>query len=91
MDKNKFLEILKNLQAFKSQEEIMLHYLHNSPPHDLNLEFGVFEGKTINLCSSMYKDRQFYGFDTFEGLPEDWRDGFPKGFFNLNGNLPKIN
>jgi hypothetical protein len=32
-----------------------------------------------------------YGFDSFEGLPEKWRDGFDKGAFNRDGNLPEVN
>jgi predicted O-methyltransferase YrrM len=35
-------------------------------------------------------DWNLYGFDSFEGLPEQWRIGFPKGAFNLNGSLPSV-
>jgi len=38
----------------------------------LYLEFGVFKGTTINHCSSKMRNKIFYGFDSFEGLPEDW-------------------
>ena len=27
---------------------------------------------------------------SFEGLPKKWRDGFEKGEFNRNGNLPHV-
>jgi hypothetical protein len=57
---------------------------------DLWLEFGVATGKTINIISS-YTENKVYGFDSFEGLPEKWRDGFDKGAFNMNGNLPIVN
>ena len=30
------------------------------------------------------------GFDSFEGLPENWRDGFPQGKFNKNKSLPLV-
>ncbi|MEM1307606.1 MAG: class I SAM-dependent methyltransferase [Pseudomonadota bacterium] len=38
----------------------------------LNLEFGVFEGRSIRFLASKYSTRQFHGFDSFEGLPEAW-------------------
>ena len=33
---------------------------------------------------------RFVGFDSFEGLPEDWLPGFPKGAFGTAGQLPDI-
>jgi len=54
------------------------------------LEFGVASGKTINYISKFTSDI-VYGFDSFEGLPEKWRDGFNKGAFSSNGNLPQVN
>jgi len=59
-------------------------------PNTLWLEFGVFSGGTINYISKFTKDK-VYGFDSFEGLPEKWRNGFEKGCFNKNGNLPDVN
>ena len=51
------------------------------------LEFGVYSGRTINYISSFTEDN-VYGFDSFEGLPEKWRDGFDKGAFSTGGNVP---
>jgi hypothetical protein len=59
-------------------------------PSTLWLEFGVASGKTINYISKFTNDIVF-GFDSFEGLPEKWRDGFDKGAFNRDGNLPNVN
>jgi hypothetical protein len=59
-------------------------------PNTLWLEFGVCTGKSINYISSFTKGT-VYGFDSFEGLPEDWRNGFPKGAFDMSGNLPVVN
>ena len=54
------------------------------------LEFGVWTGTTINLFSKHVNT--IYGFDSFEGLREDWLGhGLQKGYFNLNGKLPKLN
>ena len=58
-------------------------------PNTLWLEFGVGTGNTINYISKFTND-YVYGFDSFEGLPEKWRDGFEKGCFTQNGNLPLV-
>jgi len=59
-------------------------------PDTLWLEFGVATGKTINYISSFTSDT-VYGFDSFDGLPEKWRDGYEKGTFTTNGVLPDVN
>jgi len=59
-------------------------------PNTLWLEFGVANGRTINYISKFTNDT-VYGFDSFEGLPEKWRDGFGKGAFNRNGIPPQVN
>ncbi len=62
----------------------------NHKPDTLWLEFGVFSGNSINYISKFTKDK-VYGFDSFEGLPEKWRDNFDKGMFNMDGKLPQVN
>ena len=59
-------------------------------PNTLWLEFGVFSGNTINYISKFTNDK-VYGFDSFEGLPEKWRDGYDKGMFSRNCDLPQVN
>jgi len=59
-------------------------------PDTLWLEFGVASGTTINYISKFTNDK-VYGFDSFEGLPEKWRDGFEKGTFNRNRYSPSVN
>ena len=59
-------------------------------PNTLWLEFGVASGHTINYISKFTNDT-VYGFDSFEGLPEKWRDGFDKGAFTRNGEFPNVN
>jgi hypothetical protein len=66
--------------------------LNNINDEGLCLEFGVFEGKSLNFFSDTLKHRIWYGFDSFCGLQENWRGGwFPKNHFSLNGELPKVN
>ena len=51
-------------------------------------EFGVAEGHSINYLAKHYK-QPIYGFDSFEGLKEDWKGhSFRKGMFNQLGKLP---
>jgi hypothetical protein len=54
----------------------------------LYCEFGVHSGSTINFIASRVKG-PVYGFDSFEGLPEDWRPGVEKGHFKMAA-LPKV-
>lgn len=54
----------------------------------LVLEFGVFSGSSINYIAKKV-DCVVYGFDSFEGLPENWRDGFSKGHFDVE-KLPSV-
>jgi O-methyltransferase len=56
------------------------------------LEFGVYEGASMReWCSLSHNpDSRFYGFDSFEGLPEDWHSGKRKGAFSTGGKVPNI-
>jgi hypothetical protein len=57
------------------------------------LEFGVFSGTTINRVASLRPDLHFDGFDSFEGLPEDWDMGqkhVKKEAFDKGGELPEV-
>jgi Macrocin-O-methyltransferase (TylF) len=57
----------------------------------LILEFGVWSGKTINMIADYVgPSRQVHGFDSFEGLPEDWFGQFTKGRFHTQGKLPEV-
>ena len=52
-------------------------------------EFGVFSGYTINFFAELASNTDVYGFDSFEGLPEDWQ-GYHYFDFNRNGNMPEV-
>jgi hypothetical protein len=56
------------------------------------LEFGVFEGASIGQWCTLNHNpgSRFFGFDSFEGLPEDWHSGKRRGAFSTGGKLPKI-
>ena len=53
------------------------------------LEFGVATGRTLNQFAHWLPNKQVYGFDGFEGLPEDWTSRMRKGFF-ARSRLPRV-
>jgi O-methyltransferase len=57
----------------------------------LYLEFGVAQGLSITwwLNHQKHPESRFYGFDTFEGLPEDW-GGFRAGDMSSGGAFPDV-
>ena len=84
--------IIKNMPtvpSFNVTLDILTYGLSNVSIDGLYLEFGVFSGRTINHIAKKSKDKIIYGFDSFDGLPEDWRTGFEEGTFKRD-ELPKV-
>lgn len=50
-------------------------------------EFGVFRGEAFKYLINTFK--KGFGFDTFEGLPEDWHEE-KAGSYSSGGNIPRI-
>jgi hypothetical protein len=67
--------------AFDSDLSLLSKALDLASPNGLFLEFGVASGRTINHMALNTPQIHFYGFDSFEGLPEAWRSGFDRGAF----------
>ncbi len=91
-----YKENIKNAVLFDGTDARfkVLEYALNkikATPTNLFLEFGVYKGKSINYCADILKDTKFYGFDSFEGLPEDW-SGFnlAKGEFNIKEGMQSL-
>ena len=97
-------QIKKSYETFKPhfQKSIFLDYkdyqkfiIERAKENDVSnkkfyLEFGVWVGASINFFSNYVNT--IYGFDSFEGLREDWvGTEAPKGTFNLKRKLPKLN
>ncbi|GAB5457732.1 MAG: hypothetical protein Hens3KO_07620 [Henriciella sp.] len=65
----------------------------SSPEAPAALEFGVFKGASIRALASANKSQAFYGFDSFEGLPEAWHRSdlstYEAGHFALS-ELPTV-
>jgi tetratricopeptide (TPR) repeat protein len=56
------------------------------------LEFGVWRGASIARMAQQFRhpDARFYGFDSFEGLPERWDPNNNVGQFSTSGALANI-
>lgn len=57
------------------------------------IEFGVYQGASLFKWAELntHPRSRFYGFDTFEGLPETWdriREPFVEGHFDTGGQTP---
>ncbi len=60
-----------------------------TPQEGMILEFGVYSGRSINHIAEALPGRPIHGFDSFEGLPENWRPGFGQGAFSVP-ELPPV-
>ncbi len=69
------------------QDVLEKQQLENEPVY--YLEFGVFGGSSFQwwMNHAKHPDNRFYGFDTFEGLPEDWGT-YGKG--EMSSGVPQI-
>jgi hypothetical protein len=58
----------------------------------LYLEFGVWQGWSLRWWVEHLDapGARFVGFDSFEGLPEQWRPDYPPGTFAVDGAPPPI-
>jgi predicted O-methyltransferase YrrM len=75
--------------AFDGDLSLLSKALDLAEPNGLFLEFGVASGRTISHMALNAPQTHFYGFDSFEGLPEAWRSGFDKGEF-AQARLPDV-
>lgn len=77
-------------RMFTHPTEILEYALSLAPPDGMALEFGVFSGTTLKTIANARKDnKQVFGFDSFQGLPEDWRPNWPTGTFGTE-QLPEV-
>lgn len=66
------------LEPLGPDRSLLAHCLTLVDPEDWAVEFGVGSGETTRMIASVMP---VIGFDSFRGLPEDWRPGFPAGKF----------
>ncbi|MGY1721919.1 class I SAM-dependent methyltransferase [Blastococcus sp. SYSU DS0533] len=76
-------------RAFHDRTSTLEHGLEIAPRGGMALEFGVFEGRSLEIVAARRGRCEVYGFDSFEGLPEDYRPHVRAGAFAV-GSLPDV-
>lgn len=81
---------------FASREEMYLHlngaFLDSGQAPIDYFEFGVARGDSLRSWCSLnpHPETRFFGFDSFEGLPENWTSETLRGAFSTSGKTPEI-
>jgi hypothetical protein len=76
--------------SFRTRQQLWQYALSKRSVNGIVAEFGVWNGLSINYIAKTV-NQTVYGFDSFEGLQEDWRGhGLSKGAFDLDGKLPQV-
>jgi predicted O-methyltransferase YrrM len=81
---------LTGARPFASQETLLRYCIAERRHEGATCEFGVFSGRTVNEIARLVSPLPVHGFDSFEGLPEDWRPGFAKDAFSMSGAPPRV-
>ena len=101
---NDIEEEVYRLATIQSAQYVLEHFSHISGTIDryymlqycvqrsvvdgLYLEFGVYNGDSIN-CIADTVTKTVHGFDSFDGLPENW-EACKAGEFSRNGIAPEV-
>ena len=85
---------MSQIPLFGDRDELYQHVNRNvlkGEPIDY-MEFGVWQGASLKRWCELNSnpESRFFGFDSFEGLPEYWNRKTVKGTFDLQGTAPGI-
>ncbi|MGR6964406.1 TylF/MycF/NovP-related O-methyltransferase [Geodermatophilus sp. URMC 61] len=82
-------ERMPKASVFADPSQTLDHALRMAPDDGMALEFGVYTGGTLTVIAQARGGRDVFGFDSFAGLPEDWRSRYPAGAFEVDA-VPTI-
>jgi len=82
---------MSSVPAFTDSLDVLRYAIEHvdTTRKGLICEFGVATGRTINHIADQLPSAIIHGFDSFEGLPENWRDGYLKRAFKVK-ELPQV-
>jgi len=72
---------------YRQRDALLISALEQCEIPGLMLEFGVFKGHSLRFIASR-TSATVHGFDSFQGLPDDWTHFQKKGRFDLGGQVP---
>lgn len=81
-------------KRFKSREKLWDFLISDKSEKVLFIEFGVHEGYSIKYFANknINLESKFFGFDSFTGLPENWRNFtkiYKANHFDVGGAIPQ--
>lgn len=82
-------EFMPVARAFHDPGSTLEYALELAPPGGMALEFGVFMGRSLTMIAAARNGTEVYGFDSFKGLPQDYRPHVREGAFGLD-SVPEI-
>jgi predicted O-methyltransferase YrrM len=82
-------DVMPTARSFHDPVSTLEYALSIAPQGGMALEFGVFTGRSLAVIAEARKGREVYGFDSFQGLPEDYRPHVREGAFALDG-IPNV-
>ena len=91
---SKPLEVFVDPDRFEVVEDRKTHLLSAARLASLDgpfLELGVWKGESLRHLAENLPEKKFVGFDSFEGLPEDWLRSFDGKRRSLAGAFKLIN
>ena len=84
-----YRKFLKKIPRYSTTEELYEKFIDKNNEIQF-IEFGVFKGRSLKIISKLNSNpnSKFFGFDSFNGLPDDWSYGIlggkKEGHFKLD-------
>ena len=86
MSKSLLIHQIKDIRLFSINTALKLNQENGH-----FIEFGVYDGESTNFFAEKIGDKKFYGFDSFQGLKDDWiGHHLPAKTFDLSGKIPNL-
>jgi hypothetical protein len=78
------LFVLEQFRVIESRKDEILEFNGHV------LDLGVYKGASTRALARMFPHHTIHGFDSFEGLPEDWAHVVRGSFGEIEGALPDV-